>query len=89
MAKCEKLLRKAKGSPNNLRFEELCQLAECYGWEFARQDGTSHAIYLHPSLGNVPGSMMNFQNRKSKAKRGQVKQLLDAIEEFDLENANE
>lgn len=84
MAKCDKLLQKAKNSPNNLRFEDICKLAECYGWEFARQDGTSHALYFHPSLGNQVGSMMNFQNRNGKAKRGQVRQLLNAIEEYGL-----
>jgi predicted RNA binding protein YcfA (HicA-like mRNA interferase family) len=83
MAKCEKLLEKAKNSPNNLHFDDLCKLAKCYGWEFDRQEG-SHAIYLHRSLGNVLGSMMNFQNADGKAKRGQVKQLLNAIEEHGL-----
>lgn len=79
MSKREKLLQKAKNSPNNLRFDEICQLAVSYGWIFQRQEG-SHQIYLHPALGNVPGSMMNFQNKNGKAKRFQVKQLLDAIE---------
>ncbi|MDX2042023.1 MAG: hypothetical protein SF097_12275 [Acidobacteriota bacterium] len=80
MPKIDKLLQKVKNSPNNLRFEEICHLAESYGWIFQRQDGTSHAVYLHPALGNSVGALMNFQSKKGMAKRYQVKQLLDAIE---------
>jgi len=80
MTKCERLRLKAEKSPHNLKFEEICKLATCYGWIFQRQEGTSHAVYLHPSLGNVVGSLMNFQSKDGKAKWYQVKQLLDAIE---------
>lgn len=80
MAGCEKLLTKATNSPNNLRFTDLCKLAECYGWVPRPQNGTSHAIYLNPQLGNDAGSLMNFQNRNGQAKPKQVKQLLEAIE---------
>lgn len=79
MANCEKLLEKARKSPANVKFEDVCRLAECYGWVFQRQSG-SHRIYMHPNLGNQLGSMMNFQPRNGQAKRSQVKQLLDAIE---------
>lgn len=81
MVRCAKLLEKARSSLKNFRFEDLCALAECYGWVFQRQCG-SHRIYRHPHHGNVVGSMMNFQSRKGEAKPTQVKQLLDAIEEF-------
>lgn len=79
MSKAEKLLQKAANSPKNLSFDDLCGLAECYGWIFQRQSG-SHRIYMHPQLGNNVGSMMNFQPREGKAKPSQVKQLLNAIE---------
>jgi hypothetical protein len=79
MSKPEKLLQRAISSPNNFKFEDLCALAECYGWIFQRQSG-SHRIYLHPGLGDKLGSMMNFQPRDGKAKYSQVKQLIDAIE---------
>jgi hypothetical protein len=80
MTKCEKLFQKAISSPNNLRIEEVCKLAECYGWVFQRQEGTSHGVYMHPALGNTPGSLMNFQSKNGKAKPYQVRQLLNAIE---------
>jgi len=79
MAKCEKLLSKARNSPGNLRFEELCSLAECYGWVWVGGSG-SHRVYMNPALGNSVGSMMNFQSAKGKAKPYQVRQLLDAID---------
>jgi hypothetical protein len=80
MAKREKLREKAQNCPHNLRFSEICKLAESYGWIFERQEGTSHSIYLHPLLGSTPGAMMNFQDKNGKAKSYQVKQLLIAIE---------
>lgn len=81
MTRCAKLLDKATNSPKNLRFEDLCALAKCYGWVFQRQCG-SHHIYMHPGLRGGSGSLMNFQPRNGKAKPTQVKQLLDAIEEL-------
>ena len=80
MAKCAKLLEKAKNSPNNVRFEELCRLAECYGWEFKSQGGTSHLLGFNPSLAPEQGRRMNFQDCKGKAKPNQVRQLLAAID---------
>lgn len=80
MTKREKLLEKAKRSPHNFRFADICKLAESYGWVFERQDGTSHKIYSHPRLGNEPGALMNFQEKDGKAKPYQLKQLLNAIE---------
>ncbi len=80
MGRCTKLLEKAKSSSSNLRFEELCKLAECNGWELKRQNGTSHKIYVNPNLRPEQGRRMNFQNWNGEAKSYQVEQLLDAIE---------
>lgn len=78
MNKCDKLLEKAKNSPNNFSFTEICQLAECYGFIFQRQSA-SHIIYEHPTLRIEQNRLLNFQNFKGKAKPYQVKQLLKAI----------
>ena len=80
MDKCDKLLQKARRSPANLTFEELCRLAECYGWVFKRQEGTSHRTYGNHSVSIPEGYLMNFQDEKGKAKPYQVRQLLKAIE---------
>lgn len=79
MPKCKKLFEKAQRSPQNFGYEELCALAECYGFVFRRQTG-SHRLYKHPS-----GITMNFQDRGG-AKAYQVQQLLKAIEEFSIED---
>lgn len=82
MAKCKKLLEKAQRSPENFGFEELCALAECYGFVFRRQSG-SHRLYKHPS-----GIGMNFQDRGG-AKSYQVQQLLKAIESLAIEDSRD
>ncbi|MEP7272848.1 MAG: type II toxin-antitoxin system HicA family toxin [Acidobacteriota bacterium] len=79
MASCKALLEKAKNKPKNLRFDELCALANCFGYQYRRTKG-SHEIYTKP--GKNP---MNFQNEKGNAKPYQVRQLLDAIEESNHE----
>ncbi len=78
MSKCDKLLEKAKNSPNNFSFIEICQLAECYDFQFQRQS-SSHMIYEHSTLKIEQNRFLNFQNFKGKAKPYQVKQLLKAI----------
>ena len=75
MSKYEKLLQKAVEASGNLRFADLCSLAELAGFVFDRSAG-SHRIYKHPS-----GFMMNFQDVNGKAKPYQVKQLLDFIKQ--------
>ena len=82
MGKKEKLYRKAKESPTNLTYNELCSLAEMVGFEYRRSHG-DHKIYKHPKLREI----MNFQpdkSDKSKAKMYQINQLIDFIDENKL-----
>jgi len=82
MGRKERLYQKAKNSPTNFRFSELCSLAEMVGLVFRRQSG-SHQIYKHPDL---PG-IMNFQpdkRDKGKAKIKQTKDLINFIDEHKL-----
>lgn len=77
MADPEKILERARRSPSSLRFAELCQLAEAYGFEFARQRG-SHRVYKRPG----ERGLMNFQERRGgQAVEYQVRQLLSWIDE--------
>ncbi len=80
MSKCQKLLTKAQNSAKNFRFDDLCKLAECNGWNFVRQDNSSHKIYENSNLDLAQGRIMNFQEVNGQAKPYQVKQLLAAIE---------
>ncbi|MBS1789000.1 MAG: type II toxin-antitoxin system HicA family toxin [Acidobacteria bacterium] len=81
MSNCQKLYEQAQQSTANIRFEDLCALAECFGWEFKRQKG-SHQLYENKQLTLEQGRMMNFQSVNGKAKPYQVKQLLTAIKEL-------
>ncbi len=74
MSRCRALLERATANPAGLRFIELCQLAECFGWELKRQRG-SHRLYGRP--GDL--ALMNFQDVAGHAKPYQVRQLLHAI----------
>lgn len=78
MGKCDKLLREALNSPANLRFDELCRLAECYGFVLRKGAGTSHRIYKRPEFKRL----LNVQDDHGKAKAYQVRQLLDALVEL-------
>jgi len=86
MARCEKLLEKAGNAPHNFRFDDLCKLAECYGWKATRHNSTSHRIYFNPDFPDRDGATMNFQDRNGKAKPTQIKQLLDAIAQIEGNN---
>lgn len=80
MGKCQKIYARARASPANLRFEEACRLAECFGFQFVRQRGTSHRIYKYPGW----TGLLNFQSVHGEAKDYQVKQLLEAIDDLSL-----
>ncbi len=66
----------ARNAPGNLRFEELCALAEAFGYVYRSTKG-SHVIYRREKVG-----IMTFQNSGGKAKAYQVKQLLRKLEEL-------
>jgi predicted RNA binding protein YcfA (HicA-like mRNA interferase family) len=78
MPNCDKLLEKARRAPTNLRFTEVCQLAECYGFAFERQRG-SHVQYLRPGY---PKRLTLQPDKHGKAKPYQVRQVLDIIDEL-------
>ncbi|HEX8684599.1 MAG TPA: type II toxin-antitoxin system HicA family toxin [Ardenticatenaceae bacterium] len=81
MAKCDKLLEKAHNNPKGLRFTELVQLAECYGFTFARQKG-SHRSYKRAGF----PKLLNLQPEQGgMAKKYQVLELLGYIEELSEE----
>ena len=77
--KKRKLLQKILASPHNVRFADLCSLAEAFGYKLDRVKG-SHHIFQHPQADRP----LNFQNDRGKAKPYQVRQFLRDIEEFRL-----
>ena len=80
MGKCDKLVRKARESPGNLRFAEACRLARCLGFEQVRRTAGSHRVFKKPgTLG-----LINLQDRDGRAIAYQVKQMLALAEELGL-----
>jgi len=77
MSRRDKLLEKAISSPSNLRFDEVCSLAEEFGFIHRGGKG-SHRIYKRAGVSRP----MNFQNDGGKAKAYQVKQLLEVLREL-------
>lgn len=79
MSRKRKLLEKILVGTHNVRFEELCRLAEAFGYRLDRVSG-SHHIYEHPRSARP----LNLQNVGGKAKSYQIRQFLRDIEEFHL-----
>lgn len=75
----QKLLRKALSAPNSLRFTEIFNLAEAFGFRLSRTNG-SHHIFVHPRV----RELVNLQEVKGKAKPYQVGQFLHLVEKYNL-----
>ena len=75
----EKLLRKALTTPKNLRFSEMVNLAEAFGFRLSRTSG-SHHIFARPGV----TELVNLQEVKGKAKPYQVAQFLQLVEKYNL-----
>ncbi len=73
------LYESLKQNPKNVRFEEICRIAETFGFKFRGGKG-SHRIYVRPGVRDL----LNFQNAKGKAKPYQVKEFLKIIEQYHL-----
>lgn len=79
-----KLLQKLLSGTMNVRFSEAVALAEAFGFQLDRING-SHHIFIHQ---DIP-ELLNLQNVKGKAKPYQIKQLLQLIEAHNLQMGEE
>lgn len=74
-----KVYEKVLSGSRNVRFDDVCRLAQGFGFQLDRTSG-SHHIFRHPS-----GLMLNLQpDRNGQAKPYQVRQLLGLVEENGL-----
>ena len=78
--KKQKLLEKLLSGTKNVRFSEAVAIAEAFGFQLDRVNG-SHHIFVHEGI----PELLNLQNVKGKAKPYQVKQLLQLIEAHNLQ----
>ncbi len=77
----KKLLRRLlDGRLRNVKFDDLVNLAEGFGFRSVRGKG-SHRMLMHPDL----DAMLNLQPDGREAKPYQIRQMLDLVEQYDLE----
>ena len=74
-----KLLLKLLSGSKNIRFADMMQLAQAFGFRLDRISG-SHHIMLHP---DVP-QPLNIQEVHGQAKSYQIRQFLKLVEQYDL-----
>ena len=75
----EEVYRELKGRVTNVRFEELCQAAESFGFKFKGGKG-SHRIFVREGV----KELLNFQDVRGKSKPYQVRQFIKLIEKYNL-----
>jgi len=79
-----KILEQMKLNPKGVRFNELKKVCVHF-FGAPRQSGSSHCIFRTPWPGDP---RVNIQNYKGKAKPYQVKQVLLAIEQIEVNHGN-
>jgi len=82
--KKKKLLKKVLAGTKNIRFSEAVALAEAFGFQLDRVNG-SHHIFVHADISQI----LNLQNVKGKAKPYQIRQLLQVVEAHNLQIGDE
>ena len=75
------LYEKALRKPANLKFRELCTLAEGVGFRLDRIRGSHHA-FVHDNPKDHP--LVLQPKKKGEAKPYQVRQLLALIKQYNL-----
>ncbi len=73
------LRRLARGSLNNVSFNDMVNLIEGFGFHLARTSG-SHHIFSH---GDIP-ELVNLQSVRGQAKPYQIRQFLRLVERYAL-----
>jgi hypothetical protein len=70
VSKIEKFLDRVKNNPHNVRFDDICKLAEAFGFQHKGGKG-SHKVYNQKGVTEI----LNFQNVNGLVKPYQVKQF--------------
>ncbi len=73
------LLRLSRGATRNVRFSDLTDLVQSFGFELARISG-SHHIFKHPHI----AELINIQEVAGQAKPYQIRQFLRLVERHNL-----
>lgn len=79
MSKPRKTFRKILSGSKNIRFGDMVNLVEAFGFQLVRVNG-SHHIFQHPALSD----QLNLQDKGGQAKSYQVRQFLSLVEQYNL-----
>ena len=79
MGRLKKLFDKINNNPNDVRFSDMCKLAEAFGFKHKGGKG-SHEAYSRKGIEEI----LNFQNVGGRIKPYQVRQFLKIIQEYNL-----
>ena len=82
--KRRKLLQKIIDGSKNIRFKEMVNLVEGFGFKLSRTDG-SHHIFTRPDM----HELVNLQDVKGQAKPYQIRQFLKLVEKYNLKLEDE
>ncbi|MFH1154775.1 MAG: type II toxin-antitoxin system HicA family toxin [Pseudomonadota bacterium] len=74
-----KILQRILAGSKNIRFADIVNLVEGFGFTLSRTDG-SHHIFARP---DIP-ELVNLQNVRGQAKQYQIRQFLKLVEKHDL-----
>jgi predicted RNA binding protein YcfA (HicA-like mRNA interferase family) len=75
----KKILQKILAGSKNIRFSDMVNLVQGFGFTLSRTDG-SHHIFIRP---DIP-ELVNLQNIKGQAKPYQISQFLKLVETHNL-----
>jgi predicted RNA binding protein YcfA (HicA-like mRNA interferase family) len=75
----KKILQKILAGSKNIRFSDMVNLVEGFGFTLSRTDG-SHHIFTRQ---DIP-ELVNLQKIKGQAKPYQIRQFLKLVEKHDL-----
>ena len=75
----KKILQKILAGSKNIRFSDMLNIVQGFGFTLSRTDG-SHHIFTRP---DIP-ELVNLQNIKDQAKPYQIRQFLKLVETHNL-----
>jgi len=75
----KKILNKILTGSKNIRFSDMKNLVQGFGFILSRTDG-SHHIFTRPDI----SELVNLQNVKGQAKIYQIRQFLKLVERHNL-----
>jgi len=75
----KKILKKILDGSKNIKFSDIVNLIEGFGFQLSRTDG-SHHIFSRP---DIP-ELVNIQSVKGQVKPYQIRQFLKLVEKYDL-----